>query len=164
MRRSTSTSAPGLVSRYAGRIKDVLRYARGTADRKQTDEYARNVAKKCLSSDRSKAIEYCVALVVDAAQRGTLEEAEAIGLELVAIARAEHAATHPAEPVARLSLAEAHLQAERAEGECDEAEAQMAHDPSVTNCLRYLAASARLTRAQRGLDDAARARVAGSCA
>lgn len=157
-----STTRQSLVSRYASSLKDAIRYARSWTTRPQTTEYTRNLAKKVLSSESSECVEQVCTLIMDAAQRGTLEEAEAIGLTFAAIARAEWHRTHPAVDAAPLTIAEAHLLAERAEGECDEAEARMAHDPSVTNCLGYLAASARLSRAQHVLDEAVRMQVAAA--
>jgi acetate kinase len=158
----TTTKFGELVARHANRLRELLRRARSNATHKQDNEYARNVAKAILSSDKSKALEQCVALVIDVAQRGSCEEAEAIGQHLVAIARSEHAAAHPDQRVVQLSRSEAQLAEEHSEGKVEEAELAMALNPSLANNLAYLAASAEHTRARRVLDEAVRREVARS--
>lgn len=131
---------------------------------KQVGDVARNVAKAVLSSRRSRAIEQVVTLVIDVAQRGSLEEAEAIGLELVAIARAEYAAAHPSERLAQLSIDEASIGEQLAQGERECAETAMNLHPTPTNRIRYLAASAKHSTAVKALDDAVRRDLARASA
>lgn len=157
---SNSTNRQASVSRHAKSVKEALRRGRTFADRRQDDERARNIAKKVLSSDRSKAVEYVVTLVVDIAHRGSLEDAEAIGQHLIAIARSEHAAAHPDGTRVQLSRAEAMLAEEAAEGDVEQAETALALEPTLGNMLRYLGASARHSRARRDLDEAVRREVA----
>lgn len=153
----TTTNAHAAVSRHAASLKQTIRGARSRATVKQADEYTRNVAKAVLSSERTRAVEQVVALVVDVAQRGSLEDAEAIGLHLAAIARAEHAAARPMEIRGVLSVPEAHALEEHAEGAVEEAETAMAHHPgSASHYLNYLTAAAAHTRARRQLDEAVR--------
>lgn len=152
---STTTWRDAVV-RHSRHLKDVLRFARSRAGRKQDDEYTRSLAKSVLSSERSKCIEQVVSLVLDVAKRGTIEDAESIGHALVAIARAEWAASHTNQP-ARLSVEEAHLIEERTEGDVEQAETAMAHHPgSLTHYLAYLRTAAVHTAARRDLDDAVR--------
>lgn len=152
----TTTNKSAAVARHAERVKQTLRFARSRATATQTDPYTRQLAKDTLSRDRSRCIEQCVALVVDVAQRGSLEDAEAIGLELLAIARAEWGAAHPEERDVQLSVEEAHMLEEHAEGLVEEMETAMAHTPTLTNRLKYLATAAAHTRARRELDAAVR--------
>ena len=158
---SVTTTIPHLaVERHASRLKDVIRYVRSRCTLKQVGDVARNVAKAVLSSRRSRAIEQVVTLVIDVAQRGTLEEAEAIGLELVAIARTEYAAAHPSERPAQLSIDEASIAEQAAQGERECAEKAMDLFPTTTNRLRFLAASRRYEAAAKVLDDAVRRELA----
>jgi hypothetical protein len=154
----SSTSRTTLVSRYATRLRDALRFVRARCTRKQNDEYTRNLAKKTLTSKQCKSIEHIVAFVVDVAQRGTLENACAIGETLVAIARAEHASTHGWRP--QLSLDEAKIAEQLAQGELENAEKALDLDPkNVTKMLALLAASAKYDCAQRERDKLVRAQV-----
>ena len=150
-----TTGMGAAVARHAERLKECFRWARSRATRKQENEYTRQLAKDVLSSDRRKSIEHVCALVVDIAQRGSLEDAEAIGQSLIAIARSEHAAAHPGKDV-ELSRAEAHIAEEQAEGDVEICETRMALEPSTTNLIAFLAASARHARARRELDAAVR--------
>lgn len=148
------------VARHTETLKSYLRQARARTSAAQSVEWTRNIAKAVLSSLKCKAVEMLVALVVDAARRADApEHAEQVGLHLAAIARSEWAASHP-ERGPRLSVREAHILEERYEGVCDEAEAQMAHEPTLAHRMRYLAASAELARARQMLDDAVRREVA----
>lgn len=163
MSTKNSTNPRAVVARHAKRVTETVQWARSRTTRKQTDEHARSVAKKCLSSNRSKAIEYVVTLVVDAAQRGSLEDSEAIGLHLVAIARAEHAAANPETLTAQLSVKEAQMLEEAAEGDVEQAEMAMAqNEDSLSHQLRYLAAAAAHTRTRRQLDAAVRRAAASA--
>lgn len=154
--RQTSTSVRDMVHRYAGPFRDAIKQARSRVTMTQVDEYARNVAKKTLPADpRSEALEYVVALVVDLAQRGTLEDAESVGHHLTAIARAEYGSRHPVG--VQLSEEEAHLAEELAEGEVEVAETAMARNPgSISHKLAYLVAAAKHTAARRVLDESVR--------
>lgn len=143
------------VARHAASLKDVLRFARSRATKQQTVEYVRALAKSVLSSIRCKAVEIVVALVVDLAQRGSLEDAESVGLQLAAIARAEHPSTDP-----ELSIAEAQIAEQLCEGDCNAAESRMAYAPSISNLLAYLASSARHRESRRVLDAAVRKAIA----
>lgn len=165
---ATTTTDHGLVAtvrRHAATLKDALRRSRSLAKKKQTDPYVTQLAKDALSRERSKCVFQVTALVVDLAMRGSLEDAEAIGLHLSAIARAEHAAAHPDGQPVELSIQEAHLAEERAEGAVEEAETGMAHNPgSLSHELAYLSAAAVHQRARRELDAAVRRSVAKQAA
>lgn len=151
--------------RHAETVRDALRRSRSLAKAKQTDPYVTQLAKDALSRDRSKCVLQVTALVVDLAQRGSLEDAESIGLHLCAIARSEHAATHPDGRKVELSIQEAHLAEERAEGAVEEAETGMAHNSdSLSHQLAYLSAAAKHQRARRDLDAAVRRSVAEQAA
>jgi hypothetical protein len=158
---TTTTTRAGAVARHAARLRETIRFAQSRASRQRDDEYARNVAKACLSSERSKAIEHVVVLTVDAARRGDLGAAEAIGLHLQAIARCEHAAVHGEGP--QLSVQEAQLLEEEAEGEVERAEMAMAQNPtSLSHALVYLTAASKHERARRDLNAAVRRQIAES--
>jgi hypothetical protein len=157
----TTTGEVRAVARHAATVKDAFRRSRSLTTEKQTNPYVAQLAKDALTRDRSKCIEQVTALLVDLAVRGTLEDSEAIGQHLTAIARAEYASAHPEAAHAELSIAEAHQLEERAEGAADEAECAMAHHAgSMSHQLAYLAASAVHTRARRELDEAVRRTVA----
>lgn len=159
MRNDTTGPAP-VVARHAETVKSAFRRSRSLATEKQVDPYVTQLAKDALSRDRSKCVLQVTALVVDLAQRGSLEDAEAIGLHLCAIARSEHAARHPDGRIVQLSIQEAHLAEERAEGIVEEAETGMAHNAdSLSHQLAYLSAAALHTRARRDLDAAVRRSV-----
>lgn len=158
--RHTTTGPTPVVARHAETVKSAFRRSRSLTTAKQADPYVTQLAKDALSRDRSKCVLHVTALVVDLAQRGSLEDAEAIGLHLQAIARAEYAATHPDGRVVELSIQEAHLAEERAEGIAEEAETGMAHNPgSLSHQLAYLSAAAVHQRARRDLDAAVRRSV-----
>lgn len=150
----SSTSRTAVVSRHAARVKETIRAGRSRATIKQSWDFVRNLAKKVLTSGRSQCIEHTTALIIDLAHRGHLEDAEAIGHEFIAIARAEHAAKH-GEPV-QLSVDEAHIAEEIAEGEVEVAETAMARANTPTNRIRYLQLAARHERARTALDAAVR--------
>lgn len=157
--------ASPVVVRHAETLRDALRRSRSLATAKQTDPYVSQLAKDALSRERSKCVLQVTALVVDLAQRGSLEDAESIGLHLCAIARSEHAARHPDGRIVELSIQEAHLAEERAEGAVEEAETAMAHNPdSLSHQLAYLSAAAVHERARRALDAAVRRSVAAQAA
>lgn len=157
----TTTTLASAVSRHAQRLRETFRYVRSRTTRPQDCETTRNIAKACLSSEKSKAIEHVVAMTVDIARRGTAEDAEAVGLALVAIARAEWAAVNQAGP--QMSVQEAQLAEEEAEGLVNRAEMDMAHNPgSATHALRYLSAASTHQRARRELDAAVRRQLATS--
>lgn len=156
----STTNLRAVVSRHSARLKEALRRARSLAARRQESEYARNVAKAVLSSEKSKAVEQVVTLVVDIAQRGTLEDAEAIGRALVAIARVEWAGAHPGVTGTQMSRAEAHLLEQEAQGKRETAEARMSEFPGLGNFLAFLAADAEYERAARLLRQAVQAEVA----
>jgi hypothetical protein len=146
---------------HAAVVKDALRQGRSHATIPQSDLYVVHLAKDILSRDSvtsRKSVEQVIALVIDLAQRATLEDAEAIGYTLVAIARDEFAKAHP--NVCHLvSVGAAQMIEEQCEGRVDEAEALMAYEPTVSNYLNYLAASAAHLRARTQLDDAVRGEV-----
>lgn len=157
---NTITLTTPVVVRHAETLKSALRRAFGLTRIPQS-KYISSLKKSVLSSVRCKAVEIVCALVVDLARRGSVEDAEAIGLHLAAIARAEHAAVHGAG--VQLSLAEAHQLEEQAEGLCEEAETAMAHHPgSLSHRLAYLAAAAGHERARKVLNDAVRREVAAA--
>lgn len=151
----TTPRAPS-VARHAATLLDMIRATWARCRRPQT-QLAKDVFR-----GRSKAVEHVCELIVELAHAPgtTLEEVEGLGLALAAIARSEHAAAHTAAP--RLSVAEAHLLEEHAEGACDEAEARMAHNPSLGAYLNFLGKSAELNRARRILDESVRLQVARS--
>lgn len=148
---SSPTTFRVLVERHARTLKDIVRWVRDRCVLKQDAEYARNAAKANLSSDKSKAIEQVIALIIDVAQRGSVENAAMIGEHFAAIAYAEHP-----DPTVELSLTEAHILEEQAEGEVEVWETKMARDSSATNILGYLGAAARHSAARRQLNRAAR--------
>lgn len=155
---STTASTPAVV-RHAASIKDALRRA-FSLTRVPQSKYIDRLKKSVLSSVRCKAVEIVCALVVDLARRGSVEDAEAIGLHLSAIARAEHAAAHPEASQVQLSRAEAQIAEEHAEGLVEECETRLSLYPTLSNRLAYLAASAEHTRARQQLDAAVRREVA----
>lgn len=150
------------VARHAARLKDMFRFGRSRATRRQEDAYTAQLAKDVLSRDdsRVKAVEHVVSLVVDIARRGTEEDAAAIGEALIAIARVEWAAANPAPGAPRLSRAEAHMAEERAQGDRENAEVAMSNFPTLGNMLRFLGADAAYERAARELREAVRREVA----
>lgn len=154
-----TTSIAAAVGRHAATLKDILRRAFSRTAAPQS-AYIRNVKKAVLSSIRCRAVELVVALVIDLARRGSLEEAEAVGAHLTAIARAEYAAAHPEAVQVQLSRAEAQIAEEHAEGLVEEAETRLSLFPTLSNRLAYLAASAEHTRARQQLDAAVRREVA----
>lgn len=157
----TSTSTRAVVSRHAAGLKDALRSARSRTHMKQTDEYSRSVAKKVLSSTESKAVEHVMTLVIDLAQRGSLEDAESIGLSLAAIARAEYSVAHPDAARQLPTRDEAAMAEEEAQGVRELAEKAMDLDPrNVSKRLAFLAASARYSQAARTLDEVVRNELA----
>lgn len=163
--RNTTTGASPVVARHAETVKSAFRRSRSLAKAKQEDPYVTQLAKDALSRDRSKCVLQVTALVVDLAQRGSLEDAEAIGLHLCAIARAEYASAHPEGVTVELSISEAQLAEERAEGAVEEAEMSMAQNPgSLKHQLDYLSAAAVHQRARRDLDAAVRRSVANQAA
>lgn len=87
LRGRASTAVAGVVQRFALRFADALRYARSRATQPIADDVTRNLAKRCLSSDRSRSLEDTVTLLVDASARGAAVEAEAAVHELVAAIR-----------------------------------------------------------------------------
>lgn len=140
------TDTASAVQRHAASFRDTLRWAWSRATRRQHNGYVSQLARNAFGK-RVKCIEQTVAIVVDIAQRGTLEDAEAIGNHLVAIARAEHPSTDP-----QLSLVEAKIAESMAQGECDAAEDRMMSEPSITNLLAYRAAGSRHAEARRVLN------------
>lgn len=155
----TTTTFGAAVARHTATLKDILRAAFSRTGKPQSD-YIRRLKKAVLSSLRCKAVEILVAFVVDLAHRGSLEEAEGIGLQLAAIARAEYASAHPGETEVQLSFAEASIAEESAQGEMENAEEMLKHFPTLTNRLRLLAASGKYERAKRARDEAVRRQVA----
>lgn len=151
---SSTTAFPAAVARHASTLKDLFRRAFSRTTVPQSD-YIRRLKKSVLSSIRCRAVEIVTALVIDLAHRGSLEEAEAIGLHLAAIARAEHPGSDP-----ELTLAEAKIAEATLEGDCNAAEDRMLLDPTLTNRLAYLAAAAKHAEARRVLDRAVRAAIA----
>lgn len=158
----STTSVASAVSRHARRLKDAFRFVRSRATRKQDDEYTRGIAKACLSSEKSKAIEHVTTLIVDIARRGELAEAESLGHEFIAIARAEYLASHPTEQTRQLSVDEAGLAEQAAQGERECAEKAMDLFPTATNKLRFLASSLKYSAAAGALDAAVRRELAAS--
>lgn len=130
------------VRRWAPDVKNVLRTVRarltGTA---QADRFMTTISKSVLSytPSRSQCVEHIIAFVVDAAQRGNLEDAEFIGRELVAIARAEWDRVHPA---SQLSLRELHLNEQHLEGKFNDAQMALVHDRSSSTLARFYATGA----------------------
>lgn len=156
----TTTFAPR-VARHARLVKEQLRSARSRTTRPQTDPYVRHLAKEILSREtepRRRGVEQTCALVGDLAGRGELEDAEAVGYLLIAVAQQEYRATHP-ETLAPLDVATAHIAEQRAEGIVNDAETEMSHHPTVANYLRYLTARAGHVRAVERLDESVRAEL-----
>lgn len=152
--QTTTAALRAVVSRHASTLKNALRHAFARTTVPQGD-YIRALKKAVLSSIRCRAVELVVALVVDLAHRGSVEEAEGIGLQLAAIARAEHASVHGTPT--RLSIAEAQLLEEEAEGVVERAEMAMAQNPgSLSHRLAYLAAAGAHERTRKVLNDAVR--------
>lgn len=143
------------VERHTKRLRELFKWggARANERKPQHDDYVIQLRKDVLSRDRSKAIEHVVSLVVDIAQRGSIDDAEAIGQALIAIARSEHAAANREERRVMLSRAEALLAEEAAEAAVEQAETSLALFPTLGNHLKYLALSAEHSRARRNLDD-----------
>lgn len=155
----STTTYRAAVARHSTRLRELFRAALSrTKPRRHSEyEYSRHVAKAVLSSDRSKALEHVVALVIDLAQRGHLEDATSIGEQLIAIARVEHAAVNQQPDAPQLSVDEAHLAEEYAEGAVEVAETALARNPhSLSHALAYLNAAATHTRTRRELDAAVR--------
>lgn len=162
---SSTTILSASVARHAASLKAALRRAFSLIDGRgkavPQSKYISRLKKAVLSSLRCKAVEIVCALVVDLARRGSVEEAEAIGHHLVAIARAEHAAAYGAG--VQLSVSEAQLLEEEAEGVVERAEMAMAQNPnSLSHKLAYLAAAAAHQRARKLLDEAVRREVAAA--
>lgn len=144
------TETAATVQRHAESVRSAIRWAWSRTTRRQHNPYVSQLARNAFGG-RSKCIEQTVALVVDLAQRGSLEAAEAIGLHLAAIARAEYPASDPV-----LSFAEAKIAEAVCEGECNATEDRMLLEPSLSNRLAYLAAASRHAEARRVLDRAVR--------
>lgn len=153
----TSTSRWGLVRRCADTLRDIFRAARSRATSIQDDEYARNAAKKCISTERSRALEFVTALVVDLGRRcAHAEDAEAPGLYLAAVGRSAWADAHPNHHAPQLSRDEARIAEQIAQGEAENAEKAYDIDPSVGNAHRLLAASGKYVAAVKARDEAVR--------
>lgn len=155
----TTTAFSATVARHANTLKEQLRFWRARAPIQQrTNSQASEIAKKVLSSEKSAAVEHVVGLVVDLAQRGSLADAESVGLSLAAIARAEWAAAHPAQRRVQLSREEAAIAEEQAEGVMESAETVLHMDPTnQSKRLALLAASATYKEALRIRDEVERA-------
>lgn len=142
---------------YAKVMKDTLRRGRARAKLPRTFGYVTQLAKDVLSRARSKCFEQVIALTMDLARREGIEDAEQMGLHLIAIARAEFARFHPS-PLC-LSIEDAQLAEERAEAAVEEAEMYLAyHVADVSAQERYLVASAAHQRTRLTLDTAVRAK------
>lgn len=139
--------------RRASVVKDAIRRERARAPRGTSNDYVTQLAKDALTKGRSKCVEQVVAFVVELAQRGQLEGAVLIARELQFAARAEYERLHPAR---ELTLAEAHIAEECAEGAAEEAETAFVHSPTRGNADRYLAASVVHVTARERLDDVVR--------
>lgn len=146
------------LERHTKRAKDTLGWLyTATVRARKRVPYAVSMQKAVLSGKQCKAVQIVQLLNMDIAHGvKTPEEAEQFGLALAATARSEWAAAHPDQHTAQLSVREAHLLEERCEGQCDEAEAAMAHEPTFSTYTRYLSASAALSAARRELDRAVR--------
>jgi hypothetical protein len=159
-----TTASARRVARHTSLTKETFRAARSRAIVPcHTNPYAAHLAKDLLSREsepRRRSMDHTAALVADLAHRGSLEDAESPGQLLIAIARHEHALAHPetANPHP-LSIEEAHIAEEQAEGIVEEWETRMAHDASPSNCLGYLAARAAHRRTCEVLDEAVRAAI-----
>lgn len=155
-----NTTFGAAVSRHASSLKDFVR--RAFMRRPRTIQYMRNLGKNVFSRNpsTSKCLEQTVAFVIDEAINGSLEEAKSIGEQLIAIAISEHAAAHPELRNVQFSVEEAHLLEEHAEGLVEEAETAMAHNPTLANRMKYLAAAADHECKRRVLNAAVRREVA----
>ena len=160
-RQPSTTTPTDTVARHAASLRSAIGWAWSRCTAKQDNPSATNLYRDAVTRDelRSKCLEQVCTLVIDIARRGTLEDAESIPLHLSAIARAEWASANPDGTQVELSVAEAHIAEEIAEGACDAAETRMCYDPSLSNRLAYLASLAALKRAQRDLELAVRRQV-----
>lgn len=163
MTAPATTAWPSVVAKHhAALIKDQIRRGRAHTTQPQTDPHVTQLAKDVLSRNddpRRRGIEQVLELTIDLARRGALEDAEGVGCLLIAIARHEYHTAHPERSGMSVSVREAHLAEEKAEGLCDEAEAAFAHEPTQSNYMRYLTASAAHVRARLLLDDSVRAEI-----
>ncbi len=141
------------VVQHARLTKDLVRAGRSRTRVPQQNPYIAQLAKDVLSraGTTCRPFEQVAGLIADLAQRGALEDAEAIGFAFVAIARFEHQKAHGTRGP-ELSRADAHRLEEEAEGAVELAETAFAHEPSVGNYIRYLGLSAAHIRARQQLD------------
>lgn len=147
------------VTQASARLRDAIRAARSRINHRErpSDAYTMGVAKAALGDRRSKCIEHITALVVDVAQRGSLEDAESIAIALRQVARDAFHRTHPARTE---SYADAWQHESAAQHRVDACERAFAMDPSESNEFRYVAAQAVYVVAQERLHDAMRREVA----
>lgn len=148
----STTDLRSLVATGSTAIKDAILAARSRATKTQRDDYVRQLAKD-LTRARTKCVEQIVALVIDIADRGSLEDAEEIGRQLLTIAREAHQTRHQR---IRRTFQEIHVAEVRALSEAKEAELALLYEPTLANEERYLVKSARASRWRRQLDGAVR--------
>lgn len=163
--RSSTAPEPAVsirqaIARHATRLKEIASWVRMRISRSgEQPEFVQEVARKVFN-DRSAALEHVVTLVVDAAHRGSLDEARAIGEQLIAIAQAEWGAAHPNGEITFLSRKEASIAEQAAQSAREESEGRMKDFPCLSNYMRFLADDAAYNRARRMQVEAVRREVA----
>lgn len=159
-----TTARRQVVARHASLLKDQIRRGRAHTTEPQTDPYVVQLSKDILSREddpRRKGVEQTLEILLDIARRGAIDDAEAACFLMLSMVREEYREAHPERSGAGMSVREAHIAEEVAEGECEALEAAMAHEPTLSNKLAYLTARAKHLRAIQQLDDAVRASVVG---
>ena len=148
------------VGRIAALLRDIVRSGRSHTHRPQDNGYVAQLAKDVLSrvGDRRhiKCLELTAALIADIGARGELEDAEAVGYMLIAVARHAHHSAHPDYTKPVRSMRELRLAEEQAEAEQELAETRFDYEPTQTNRLALLRATATHMRAEQEMLDGVR--------
>jgi hypothetical protein len=155
-----TTAIPHRVARHSELTKDLVRAGRSRTRVTQQNPYVSQLAKDLLSRQGAPrpAFDQVAWLVADLAQRGELEDAEAIGHLYIAIARFEYERTHGRAPL--LNIGEVHLAEEQAEAAVEIAEIEMRNNPgSISHYLNYLRCAAAHERRRSQLNELARREV-----
>jgi hypothetical protein len=154
---SAATGVAAQVAEHAETVRDVLRRGRSNATRGNAPQYVSNLAKAVLSRPewrRAKCVEQLVALVLDMARRGAVNDAVQFCDELKAIAIGEHrrlqADTLP-------SLFQAHMREQHAQSLREEAEAALTHEQTPAAIELFLQTSTGYRTALEEMDEVVRA-------
>jgi predicted transcriptional regulator len=141
---TTTGNLAGLMDSVSVSVREALFQGRSRATGVQKDRRIQHLAADT-ARGRNRCIEQTVALLMDLATRGELDDAKEVlrrmeaGCDL-AHERREGLGVRGARV---LTFADIHVAEERAEGEAEEAEILAAHQPTTGNLARLLTASAK---------------------